>query len=331
MSAPVDRVQSAVEQVLAHLRGIEPTGDAPGALDPAQLASLSAEFVAAGTVAVSRVLQPERWIEASLSLEPLEPSWVSLMLGELPAQLISWVEQERVRCMYFMNKPPGLRLRLLGVVDELMPQLRTALEEQVSRGVVARFDVGPYDDEVAQFGGPVGMALAHEFFTRESMLVLEHHRLRLTEEVGLPALDLSLVALDMLLRLVTDDDWELWDVWTKLSMTGRLPAKLSLEPDDPEVARALALRPRVMSLLRDEGRALACAGPRQALALRRYGEGLPALAEALRRARCEGELAWGLRDILPFWIIFHWNRMGFDLLRQQQLALLMAVVLNPKL
>lgn len=330
MSAPVDRVQSAVEQLLADMRGLEPTSDAR-ALEPAQLASLRAEFVAAGTAAVSRVLQPERWIEVSLGLEPLEPSWVSLMLGELPALLTSWVEEGRVRCMFFMNKPPGLRLRLLGVVDELMPELRAALAEQVHRGVVARFDVGPYDDEVAQFGGPVGMALAHEFFTRESVLVLEHHRLRLTEGVGLPPLDFSLVALDMLLRLVTDDDWELWDVWTKLSLTGRLPAELRLEPEDPEVARALALRPGVMSLLREEGRALACARPQEALALRRYGEGLPALAQALRRARAEGTLAWGLREILPFWIIFHWNRMGFDLLRQQQLALVMAVVLNPKL
>jgi thiopeptide-type bacteriocin biosynthesis protein len=184
---------------------------------------------------------------------------------------------------------------------------------------------------VAQFGGPEGLALAHEYFTRESVFVFEYQRLRLTTGVGLPAAAMSLVLLHMLLRQVTEDEWELWDVWTKMTLTGRLPAEPSLDPGEPVIARALALRPSLLPLLRDDERAFARACPEEAAALRRYRQGLPALVQALRRARSEGALAWGLREILPFWIIFHWNRMGFDLLRQQQMALLMAAVLNPKL
>lgn len=319
--------QLAADAVIADLAGR--STDAP--FDAERLASLRAVFVAAGTAALHEALTVERWIELSLPLDPLEPCWIALMTSELPLRLDAWVRAGRVRCAFFMNKPPGIRLRLLAPREDLLLEATTLLDELCARGVVGSWSRGPYDAEAVQFGGPAGLALAHRYFTHESLAVLAHHRARLTRGVGLPPAELSLVLLHMFLRRVTDDDWELWDLWCKMEVTGRLPSGGRVDPATPEVASALALRPHLLPLLRDDEAALAHATAAEASALRHYAEALPAIARDLRAVRTEGRLAWGLREILPFWIVFHWNRMGFDDARQERLAHVMSTVLNPKL
>lgn len=319
---------AALAEVLASLRGEPP---APGGLAPERLASLRAAFVAAGAAAIHRGLRPERWVELSLVLEPLEPAWVAWMTGELPPLLHAAVAEGRARALFFMNKPPGLRLRLLGPADALLTALAARLDALVADGVVRRWSAGVYDPEVALFGGPAGLELAHACFTVESLAVLAYHGARLRGEATLGPDEFSLALLHPLICGVADDSFEAWDVWCKLERTGRLPGGARLYPADPDVARALALRGAIGELLDDLDATLARASPVEAAALRGCLAALPAIGRRLRAAQADGGLVCGARELVPFWIVFHWNRMGFGLERQRQLARLMVVARHPRL
>jgi thiopeptide-type bacteriocin biosynthesis protein len=332
--------RQAVTAILDSLSG---RSDTNGPIDLEQLASLRATFVAAGTAAVDAALDAERWVDVALTLEPLEPCWIALMTCELPRRLDAWFESGRMRAVFFMNKPPGVRLRILGPTDDVLPELTVLLDALCARDIVKEVRRVPYEPEVQQFGGMKGLDLAHRFFTFESLAVLEYHRSRLlgfalagVEARGsawLAPAEFSLVLLHMLFQRVTDDKWELWDLWCKMELTGRLRSGGRVRGDEPEVLRARALRDRFMPFLDDEDavltRARTWGGENHAFF--RYAAAVPKMAMDLRLARAGGDLSWGLREILPFWVIFHWNRMGFDRARQELLSLVMSTILNPKL
>jgi hypothetical protein len=48
----------------------------------------------------------------------------------------------------------------------------------------------------------------------------------------------------------------------------------------------------------------------------------------MRRLAADGKLLFHLRDILPFWIVFHWNRWGID--AQTALTLGIEGALDPR-
>lgn len=321
-ASPVSAVEMA-EAVLASLRGATEPGARFGA---ERLAAWRATFVAAGTLALGECLPDEHWVELVVPLEPLEPAWVALMTSELSECLADAVDAGRVKHTFFMNKPPGLRLRLLGPDRALLAEVEALLRELRGAGVGETARV-PYDPETHQFGGPRGLELAHAFFTHESLAVLAYQRTRLRGEVRLGPAEFSLVLLGSLLERVVDDRWELWDLWCKQSLTGRLPDGWESSPD---YRKARGMRAQLEPLLLRREHAFGLCGPEEARALARLDERCGPIAEQLRLARLRGELGWGLRQILPFWVVFHWNRMGFDLARQRQLALLMVALASPK-
>ena len=63
---------------------------------------------------------------------------------------------------------------------------------------------------------------------------------------------------------------------------------------------------------------------------RNFEARLAALSGAAARAVDDGRLATGLRAVAPFWILFHWNRVGFDLEAQRNLAVLIAKAVAPR-
>jgi hypothetical protein len=54
------------------------------------------------------------------------------------------------------------------------------------------------------------------------------------------------------------------------------------------------------------------------------------VAQRLNTARDEGQLLYGLRSILPSWVVFHWNRMGFSSAEQCSMSLAMIHLLGPE-
>jgi hypothetical protein len=178
-------------------------------------------------------------------------------------------------------------------------------------------------DRVSQLGGPVGLDLTHRFFTAESVAVLAHHRLRLSGTARLDRELFSLILIDRLLRQVTDA-WEKWDVWCKMTLAGRpadTQSAISIDAGDPGIA---------LTLLNHQSRVLDAASNDERELFARYDAGLERLAPKIHAAVEDGTLACGIREILPFWIVCHWNRMRFPPETQERLSGLMVRALSPR-
>jgi hypothetical protein len=123
-------------------------------------------------------------------------------------------------------------------------------------------------------------------------------------------------------REVVEDVWEEWDVWCWHKLTGRV------QSEDIAAAEELArFRERLLPLL-DQPRTHMTDEEQRAWV--RYEQAVAAIAPRVSEASRAGRLLWPLRQILPFWSIFHWNRMAFDTGQQHLLAMLMIAVLSPK-
>ena len=169
--------------------------------------------------------------------------------------------------------------------DGCAEALPDALDSLVADGAVTAWTRGPYDAEVAQFGGPTGLALTHRWFTAESLAVLEHHRLRLNGTARIGSELFSLMLIDRLLRRLYDD-WECWDVWCKLSLTGRLvdDAAGAVDPSRARAARVL---------LSNQARILGAASEPERTQFARYDRLLDDIVPDIIAAVDAGRLLWG--------------------------------------
>jgi thiopeptide-type bacteriocin biosynthesis protein len=278
-------------------------------------------FICAGTAAIHDLDRGRRWLQFSISLGP--GGWRQVVASDVGNRIDVWLRGRPGRGFFFLHKPPGLRVRFCGVDDECVEVLRDALNGLVADGAITAWTPGPYDAEVTQFGGDIGLALTHRWFTAESLAVLEHHRLRLDGTARIGSGLFSLMVIERLARRLYDD-WERWDVWCKLSLTGRL-AEDAAGNVDPARARSARL------LLSHQARILGAASEPERTLFTRYDAALDELVPHIDAAVQASDLLWGLREILPFWIVFHWNRMRFDAATQQSLAATMVAALSPKL
>jgi thiopeptide-type bacteriocin biosynthesis protein len=278
-------------------------------------------FISAGTAAIHDLDRRRRWLQFSIALDL--DGWQRIVRGDCGIRIGAWLEGGPGRGFFFMHKPPGLRVRFCGVDDGCAGVLGDALDGLVADEAITSWTPSPYDAEVAQFGGASGLSLTHRWFTAESLAVLEHHRLRLHGAARIGSELFSLLLIDRLLRRLCDD-WERWDVWCKLTLTGRL-TDAAARTVDPSRARATRL------LLSHQSRILRAASEPERTLFARYDAALDEIAPDIDAAVNAGTLLWGLREILPFWIVFHWNRMRFDAATQDSLGALMVAALSPKL
>jgi thiopeptide-type bacteriocin biosynthesis protein len=285
------------------------------------LAAARDAFISAGTAAVHGLDRQQRWLQFSISLGP--DGWQRIVRSDTGTRLRAWLREGAGRGFFFMHKAPGLRVRFCGVDDGCAGALREALDGLLLDTTITAWTPGPYDAEVMQFGGATGLSLTHRWFTAESLAVLEHRRLLLDDTARIGSELFSLMLIDRLLRRLCDD-WERWDVWCKLALTGRLVDDAA-GAVDPSRARATRL------LLSHQARILGAAGEPERELFARYDAALDELCPDIQEAVDAGRLLWGLREILPFWMVFHWNRMAFDFETQKSLAATVAAALSPKL
>ena len=295
---------------------------------PEKLAALRDAFVDAGIAAIEALDQTRSWFQVDVRFDALGFQWLLLLGGEFQDHVQRWIERGVVDQFCFVHKPPGARLRFRGERGVLLPELSALFARLVREGAITDWSRAVYDTEAYRFGGRTGMAITHRFFTVESLAVLAFHRERLRGGVTLEPMLFSLLLIDLLLRDVTDDEWERWDVWCRTEAAGR-----SLPLADQERATALeqslATREALAGLLRDPERTIAGLSSPERRIVETYRNEVPAIARELRRARDRADLSLEMRAILSSWIVFHWNRMAFSLDDQRAIAFLATTASAP--
>jgi thiopeptide-type bacteriocin biosynthesis protein len=225
--------------------------------------------------------------------------------------------ERRLRWFLFIRKPPDVRIRVLGPDPEadLAPELRRVLAGLRRAGHVTRFFRSVYEPETRQFGGPEAMAHVHAYFDTDTAAWIALDRLA---ERGLRTVTPEVwhvAVLNDLFYQTLGDRSEVWDVWANLfTVLGA--------PEGPPDARAT-------ELVFPSGLP-AAAGAGEGRVLRRYEVANRRLAGGLRRVWSRGRLGCGLRALLPFVALVHFNRHGVDGERQAPLVRSMMAAWSPR-
>ncbi|MEM9558370.1 MAG: thiopeptide-type bacteriocin biosynthesis protein [Acidobacteriota bacterium] len=291
------------------------------------LTDLREQFLAAGAEHLERTLNPTRWLQMGLGFRDTEQR-LDFLCGALRAKLDDWRTVGAIDSFWFMIKPPGLRLRFSGAAlhSGFEPRLRRFLDEEVAAGRLDDYATGIYDAETYQFGGVVGLGIAHDLFAADSLTILELLRLETPVEI-LPLL--SLTVLNDFLRTICLDGWEIWDAWCNLELAQRLP-ELSAEGREITEANVVEQREVLAAAVWDPDEILNELELPVRDVLRRALDCNAELAERLDAAARSGRLLYGPRQIFPFYAIFQWNRWNFSLETQSTLALYMQRLLDPR-
>lgn len=316
----------------------QPGDGQPGELSGLELgvlAMLRESFIMGGVERIESLHRADCWLQVGLRFASRAQRERFLAHSGLREHARRWLAEERIEHLYFMNKPPGMRLRLCGprldgIADELQQFLALAGREQW----IAGHEFGVYDQETYQFGGPAGMKSFHRFSTADSLAIMELHRAWAAGEQDIDAMSFSLMVLSDLIRKVCGDNWEQWDLWCNMELAQRdvaVTGDLRASVD----AALEANRPMLEALVFVPDEVLAQVGERERAIATEYFASNTGVAEALTRAARAaptdpGRLLYGIRKIVPFYIIFHWNRLGFPMSQQLLMALLMRALLDPK-
>ncbi|MFJ6787422.1 thiopeptide-type bacteriocin biosynthesis protein [Streptomyces angustmyceticus] len=187
---------------------------------------------------------------------------------------------------------------------------RRARRLRLLGGVATDWQPLPYEPEAVAFGGPTGMALAHELFHTDSVGVLEYLRLAADgSDKMLDANATSLLAMTLMMRAAGLEFGEQGDVW------GQVEARRPLA-DDVTPDQVSGMVGTMRHLLLIEAGPLLTDGP--LAPVHAWIEGLEHSGRALAEAASDGRLTLGVRGILARHVLFHWNRMGFTT-RQQSI------------
>jgi thiopeptide-type bacteriocin biosynthesis protein len=247
----------------------------------------------------------DRWVQIGLAPSDGRPD---ALFGELTALVRDWRDRRLVDDFFFMNKPPGVRVRFAPAPGHA-PFVRAALRRLVRRwcgsGLVADVVPGVYEPEVERFGGPAAMAHAHRMFTVDALTWLDFHaRPRTT-----PAWALSLAMLRPVLDAMDIGPAREQAVWARVAAAGRLFPPGMTAPE------------AVVSGLRNWWR--------RPGGLPEQEVGRLAAAHAAEVAPLAGAWAGALRDLgqdevvpesVAWYVVFHWNRAALSFGRQALLT-----------
>ncbi|MFJ7631436.1 thiopeptide-type bacteriocin biosynthesis protein [Streptomyces sp. NPDC097595] len=174
-------------------------------------------------------------------------------------------------------------------------------------------DGGPgiYEPETTAFGGAAGMTAAHALFITDSR---EAQRLRQRGDLAVGPRELSVLLCTLMMRAAKLEWYEQGDVW-HLVITEEHRSAINNVPTTSLDTRAREIRPLLFAdtnaLLRPGG--LLAPVDEWATTFRDAGK-------ALGHAVQDGTLDRGLRQVLSYHVIFHWNRLGLSMRGQSILA-----------
>lgn len=295
-------------------------------LPPEVLTALVERFVDAGVGALVETPPFPSWVQLGVSFEPVRGRRAALLgrarFGEaLRRAVVRWQRADLIRRFFFMNKPPGMRLRFETSPSRPATTMLQAIEAWLQRQpAVAKVERSIYLAEEFQFGGAMGANVAHDFHAADSLLALRANDRDQRGVISASMEILSLLIVSDLVRRMTDDAWEAWDLWKRMEMTGRRPKA------GPALAREMA--ELVHPFVAASDAVLRRIAPAERALLRTAYENNERAAADMRRLAVQAQLLFHLREIIPFWIIFHWNRWGIT--NQGALTIGIEAALNPK-
>jgi thiopeptide-type bacteriocin biosynthesis protein len=219
-----------------------------------------------------------------------------------------------ISAWWFMRKHPCWRLRFQREPDDhqMKAFLSGALDTLAADGAIRRWWPGLYEAEEAAFGGPEGMTAAHGLFSSDSRGVMS---LLAGAPLGLGRRELAVILASTLMQSAGLEWYEQGDIWHHVARERPQPPGLSTArlATMSEDIRALMLADATpgSGLLEADGPLAAAAD--WVSAFRDAGQTIGAYART-------GLLQRGLREVLSYHVIFHWNRLGLPARQQSILA-----------
>jgi thiopeptide-type bacteriocin biosynthesis protein len=295
----------------------------------AQLSYLRHAFVAAGAARLAELTALEQWLQVNVSFHSATQR--GRFLGAVLADRVdAWIAEGVVKSFFFMRKPPGARLRFcVANTTRFRSELVRFLNQAKRTRLSAGHEFGMYDAETYQFGGEIGMALYHQHATIDSLAVLRLSDLMRRRRCEADTSLLSLALLNQMIRNCVGDEWELWDVWSNMRLTHR---SFDFTPEQRETALAELGRNRevLARVVYQTDRFVAGLTAAEREILERHAKEHQAWGKHVRAAIQKEQLLYPIRKILPFYIVFQWNRFGLSMSLQITLSFFMQELLDPK-
>lgn len=306
----VETIETAIAKVIT---GTPLTDAAPAAgMQAPALADAVAVYRQAGRRALDNHTDPGWW-QVYIQF----PDWdhAEQTVAEHLAPLLLRAEAEGVvAAWWFMRKHPCWRLRLRpGPAGRAMTaDLSTELDQLTAAGRFSGWWPGIYEAETAAFGGSSGMDITHDLFCPDSRAIVTMLR---SDETALGRRELSLLLCATLMRAANLEWYEQGDVWDRVAqerphLTDVPPGKITALADEVKTMLLTGTAPGG-PLLGENGPLAFSAG---------WAEAFRHAGRALGVAAREGTLQRGLREIISYLVIFHWNRLGLPVRSQSILA-----------
>ncbi|MFJ7997550.1 thiopeptide-type bacteriocin biosynthesis protein [Streptomyces sp. NPDC096310] len=289
--------------------GSTDTAAARAGLEPADLDAAIAVYQQAGQHALAQQAGPPTWRQLYIQFSDWDKAEQTAANGIVP--VLDLAQQDRmINGWWFIRKHPCWRMRLLPTPETRFPSaLANTLDELTARGQIERWWPGIYEPEAAAFGGSASMAIAHTLFHADSRAILT------APHGDLGRRELSLLLCASLMRAAGLEWYEQGDVWHRVAKERPLP------PDVP-VAKVHAMAGSLRQLLLAD---TAPTGPmlQSERTLKPATDWVRAFRHAgtaLGTAARDGTLERGLRAVISYHVIFHWNRIGLNARTQSILA-----------
>ena len=294
------------------------------------LSSLREAFISAGTERIRKILRPDPWVQLNVRFRDAAHCERFLGLPYLTDAIDEGRSEGWLQCFWYMLKAPGLRLRfrLGGAYDRAEEAIRALMRRAQDRGDIVGWEFGMYDAETHQFGGNTGLEIFHRFSDYDTACILRFRQHEATGDATIDTTVFSLLALSDLFSRVAGDAWEEWDLWCEMRLTGRLIHT----PEEASVLYEGLMENRDLleSIVFRRDEVLAELHDVEVSIVRDYANGNARVAAALERSACRGSLSYPPRKLLPFYVIFHWNRLHLSDEEQMNLTYFMHALRNPK-
>ena len=294
--------------------------------DPAQIADehrisattlLSAveTYHEAGRAAVETATATETWLQTHIEFTAWDQAH-RYAADELAPELDNLCATGFARRWWFIRKHPRWRIRVQAASPQHRPELAARLDriwaDLTDTGAISAWQPTVYEPETLAFGGTSGMRVAHELFSADSRTALDHLT-RTDPPLGIR--ETSILLCTRLFHAANLEWFEMGDAWHRIERLRPTPAEA---PPERLTALAKDIKPLLSIGTGPHAELFADRSP-----LHPYARWAAAFADAgatLRTLADAGDLQRGLRSVLAYHVIFHWNRIGLSAQQQTLLA-----------